>query len=212
MIRILLADDHAILRQGLKQILADELTDVVFGEAGDAAQAVEQLRKAPWDVLILDISMPGRNGFEVLITVRRDYPAVRVLVLSSTPEDQLGIRALKAGAAGYLNKQAAPVQLVGGVQQVLAGERFVSKALAQRMAQDLGRPTNERALHEALSEREMQVCKLMAQGQSIKVIAHELSLSAKTISTFRSRVFEKLALHNDIELAHYAREHSLLEL
>ncbi len=212
MTRILLADDHAILRQGLKQILADELPDVVFGDAGDAAQAVEQLRLAPWDVLILDISMPGRNGFEVLATVRHDFPAVRVLVLSSTPEDQLGVRALRAGAAGYLNKQTAPEQLVGAVQQLLAGERFVSPALAQRMAADLGRPSSDRALHETLSERELQVCKLMAQGKSIKVIADELSLSAKTISTFRSRVFEKLGLHNDIELAHYVREHRLLEL
>jgi two-component system invasion response regulator UvrY len=211
MIRVLLADDHAILRQGLKQILADELTDVVFGDAGDAAEAIEQLRQAPWDVLILDITMPGRNGFEVLAIVRRDFPAVRVLVLSSTPEDQLGVRALKAGAAGYLNKQTAPEQLVGAIQQLLAGERFVSKALGQRMAADLGRPASTRALHEALSARELQVCLLMAQGKTIKVIADELSLSAKTISTFRSRVFEKLALHNDIDLAHYVREHALLE-
>lgn len=212
MICILLADDHAILRQGLKQILVEEFPDAVFGDAGDAAQTVEQLRLAPWDVLILDITMPGRNGFEVLATVRRDFPIVRVLVLSSTPEDQLGVRALKAGAAGYLNKQTAPEQLVEAVRQILAGERFISKALAQRIAADLGRPEGERALHEALSERELQVCKLMAQGKTVKVIADELSLSAKTISTFRSRVFEKLALHNDIELAHYVSEYGLLDL
>lgn len=212
MIRILLVDDHVILRQGLKHILAEEFNEVVFGDAGDAAQAMEQLHTKPWDVMILDITMPGRNGFEVLVSVRRHFPAVRVLILSSTPEDQLGIRALKTGAAGYLNKQTAPELLVGAIQQVLAGELFISKTLAHRMASDLVRPVSDRAPHEALSDRELQVCKLMAQGKAIKAIADELSLSAKTISTFRSRVFEKLDVHNDVELARYVDKHGLLEM
>lgn len=210
MLQLLLVDDHVILRQGLKQILSDELDDVTFGEADNAADALALLRSQRWDVLILDINLPGRNGFEVLAGVQRDYPTLPVLVLSSTPEDQLGLRALRAGASGYLNKQTAPEQLVVAVRQLLAGERYVSKALAQRLFSELGHST-ERPRHEALSTRELQVFLLCANGKSVKVIADELALSAKTISTFRSRIFEKMALRNDIELANYAREHNLLQ-
>ena len=201
--RILLADDHAILRQGLKQILADEFTAAKFGDASDAAQALALLHRQAWDVLVLDINMPGRNGFEVLDEVRRNFPLLPVLVLSSTPEDQLGVRAIKAGAAGYLNKQTAPEQLVEAVQRVLAGGQFISAALAQRLVAELRRGT-DRPRHETLSDRELQVCKLSASGLSVKEIAAELSLSAKTISTFHCRVFEKLGVKNDVELALFA--------
>ena len=211
MLNLLLVDDHFILRQGLKQILSDDLEDVVFGEAENAADAIALLRSQRWDVLILDINLPGRNGFEVLATVQRDYPALPVLVLSSTPEDQLGLRALRAGASGYLNKQTAPEQLVVAVRQVLAGERYVSKALAQKLLTELGRSAAERPRHECLSARELQVFLLCASGKSVKAIADELALSTKTISTFRSRIFEKMALQNDVDLAHYAREHNLLQ-
>ena len=162
-------------------------------------------------MLILDINLPGRNGFEVLTVARRAYPVLPVLELSSTPEDQLGLRALRAGAAGYLNKQAAPERLLEAVRQVLAGERYVSRELAQRLVAELVRPDAGRARHELLSTRELQVARLSARGRSVKQIAEELSLSAKTISTFRGRVFEKLQLQNDAELALYAREHGLLE-
>ena len=211
MTRILLVDDHAILRQGIKQILTEGFAGAAFGDADSAALALSLLHHERWDVLILDINLPGRNGFEVLTVARRAYPALPVLVLSSTPEDQLGLRALRAGAAGYLNKQAAPERLLEAVRQVLAGERYVSRELAQRLAAEMARPDAARARHELLSTRELQVARLSAQGRSVKQIAEELSLSAKTISTFRSRVFEKLQLHNDAELALYAREHGLLE-
>ena len=211
MIRILLVDDHSILRQGLKQILTDGLDGIEFGDADDAATALALLHQEHWDVLILDIHLPGRNGFDVLSIARRSYPTLPVLVLSTTPEDQLGLRSLRAGAAGFLNKQTAPEQLVIAVRQLLAGERYLSPSLVQRMAAELARPKDDRPRHAALSTRELQVCRLSAQGRSVKQIADELSLSAKTISTFRSRVFGKLGLRNDAELAHYAREHGLLD-
>jgi DNA-binding NarL/FixJ family response regulator len=209
MTRILITDDHAILRQGLKQILADEIADAKFGEAGDSAQALVLLNKETWDILILDINMPGRNGFEVLDDVRRHFPRLPILVLSSTPEDQLGLRAIRSGAAGYLNKQTAPEQLVGAVRTVLAGGQFISEALAQKIVTDLRRDT-DRPRHEALSDRELQVFKLTVAGKSQKEIAAELSLSAKTISTFHTRIFEKLGAKNDVELTRYAQEHGFL--
>jgi two-component system invasion response regulator UvrY len=208
-LRILLTDDHAILRQGLKQIIVEEFPSAKFGEANDAPQTLALLHKQGWDVLVLDINLPGRNGFEVLDEVRRNYPLLPVLVLSSTPEDQLGVRAIKAGAAGYLTKQTAPEQLVQALQTVLAGGQFISPTLGARLVAELRRGT-DRPRHEALSARELQVCKLIASGRSVKEIAAELSLSAKTISTFHCRVFEKLAVKNDVELAHYVRQHGLI--
>lgn len=208
MIQILLADDHAILRQGLKQILADDFPGAKFFEAANAAQALELLHAHAIDVLVLDINMPGRNGFEVLDEVRRSFANVAVLVLTSTPEDQLGVRAIKAGAAGYLNKQTAPEQLVEAVQTLVAGGQFISPQLATRLVTELRRG-GDRPRHDLLSDRELQVFKLTAAGKSVKEIAAELALSSKTISTFRSRVFEKLGLRNDVELAHYAREHGI---
>jgi DNA-binding NarL/FixJ family response regulator len=209
MTRILITDDHAILRQGLKQILIDEIADAEFGEAGDSAVALTLLHKEAWDVLILDINMPGRNGFEVLDDVRRHFPRLPVLVLSSTPEDQLGLRAIRSGAAGYLNKQTAPEQLVDAVRTVLTGGQFISAALAQTIVADLRRGA-DRVRHDMLSDRELQVFKFTAAGKSLKEIAAELSLSAKTISTFRARIFQKLGVKNDIELARYAHEHGFL--
>jgi len=207
-LRVLLTDDHAILRQGLKQIIVEQFSGAKFGEAGDAAQTLALLQKQSWDILVLDINLPGRNGFEVLDEVRRNFPLLPVLVLSSTPEDQLGLRVIKAGAAGYLNKQTAPEQLVEAVQSILAGGQFISGALAARLVAELRRGT-DRPRHDALSARELQVCKMIAGGRSVKEIAAELSLSAKTISTFHCRVFEKLAVKNDVELAEYVREHGL---
>lgn len=209
MIRILITDDHAVVRQGLKQILADELAGAKFGEAGDSAQALALLHRDVWDVLILDINMPGRNGFEVLGEVRRSFPLLPVLVLSSTPEDQLGLRAIKGGASGYLNKQTAPEQLVEAVQKVLAGEPFISPALAQKIVAEVRRGS-PRPPHEALSDRELQVMKLIVEGRSVKEIAAELSLSGKTISTFRGRAFSKLGVKSDVELSRYIQEHHLI--
>lgn len=207
-IRILLADDHTILRKGLQQIIADELPQVRFGEANDAAEALELLNASAWDLLILDINMPGRNGFEVLEEVSRHHPGTAVLVLSSTPEDQLGVRAMRCGASGYLNKQTAPEKLVEAVETLLRGEQYISPTLAARLVADLRRNAGG-PRHELLSDRELQVCVLCGDGKSIKEIAAELCLSPKTISTFRSRVFEKLGVRNDVELANYVREHQL---
>jgi len=209
MTRILVTDDHAIVRQGLKQILTEEITDAVFGEADDSAKTLVLLSEQPWDILILDINMPGRNGFEVLHEVRRSYPSLPVLVLSSTPEDQLGLRAIKSGAAGYLNKQTAPERLVEAVRKILAGEQFMSVLLAHKVIADLRRDTH-RYRHDDLSDRELQVFKLTIAGNSLKEIAAELSLSAKTISTFRGRVFEKLDVRNDVELMRYAQQHGFM--
>ncbi len=207
--RVLIADDHAILRQGLKQILADEFDAVEFGEAGTAAETLALLWKKPWDVLVLDIAMPGRSGLEVLQETRRSFPRLPVLVLSSTPEDQLAVRVLKAGARGYLNKQIAPEELVHAVRKVMAGGRYVSPALAEKLAADLSRSADQPP-HELLSDRELEVFARMAAGKSVKEIATELALSPKTISTFRSRVFEKLGVRSDVELAYYAVQHGLL--
>lgn len=207
--QILIADDHAILRQGLKQILADEISGAKFGEAGDASETLELLRKQSWDVLVLDINMPGRNGFEVLAEVRRSHPLLPVLVLSSTPEDQIGLRAIKAGAAGFLNKQTAPEQLVEAIETVRRGGQFISPTLTRRLVADL-RGGNSGQRHEALSDREFEVCRIAATGKSVKEIAAELNLSPKTVSTFKTRAFEKLAVRNDIELARYMQDHALL--
>ncbi len=209
MVRILISDDHVVVRRGLRQILADEIAEAIFGETGDSAQTLALLQTQSWDILILDINMPGRNGFEVLDEVRRSFPQLPVLVLSSTPEDQLGLRAIKSGASGYLNKQSAAEQLVEAVHEILGGGQFISASLAQKMVEDLRRGTS-RLRHEALSDRELQVFKLTIEGKSLKEIAAELSLSAKTISTFHTRIFKKLGAKNDVELTHYAREHGFL--
>jgi two-component system, NarL family, invasion response regulator UvrY len=209
MTRILVTDDHAIVRKGLKQVLAEEIADAVFGEADDSAGTLALLNEQLWDILILDINMPGRNGFEVLDEVRRNFPTLPVLVLSSTPEDQLGLRAIKSGAAGYLNKQTAAEKLVEAVQKILAGEQFMSVSLAHKIVADLRRDSH-RSKHEDLSDREFQVFKLTIAGKSQKEIAADMSLSAKTISTFRGRVFEKLGVRNDVDLARYAQQHGLM--
>jgi two-component system invasion response regulator UvrY len=207
--KILLADDHIVLRQGLKQILAEGFEKAEFGESSNTQQTLEQLAKTNWDVLVLDINMPGRSGLEVLREARSNYPRLPVLVLSSAPEEQLAIRVLKAGAAGYLNKQAAPEELVEALRKVTAGGRYISNRLAERLAGEIAR-TN-RPAHEQLSDREFQVMQLVAGGKSLKEISDALSLSVKTISTFRGRVLAKLRLNNNVELAHYARDNSLLE-
>lgn len=206
--KILIADDHAMLREGLKQILSDAFEKIEFGEAGSTQQTLDLLPRKKWDALLLDISMPGRSGLEVLRETRQHYPELPVLALSSAPEDQLGLRVLKAGASGYLNKQAALEDLVQAVRKVMAGGKYISPRLAEKLAAELGRA--EKSAHERLSDREFQVMQMLAGGKSLKEIAAELSLSVKTVSTFRGRVLEKLRLQNNVEIAHYARAHGLL--
>ncbi|HZR20517.1 MAG TPA: response regulator transcription factor [Verrucomicrobiae bacterium] len=206
--RILLADDHSLLRQGLKQILSEEFPEAEFCEAGTTQETVDSL-KQPCDVVVLDVFMPGRSGLDVLDTVRQMNPRPPVLVLSSAPEEQLAVRVLRAGASGYLNKQAAPEHLVQAVRKILQGGKYVSATLAEILAADAGRAAV--LPHEKLSDREFQVMRLLVSGKSLKEVATELSLSAKTISTFHTRIWEKLGVKNDVELVHYALEHRLTD-
>lgn len=209
--RILLADDHAVLRQGLKQILLEEFPEAEFRETGTTQETIECLEGPAWDIIVLDVFMPGRSGLEVLDIVRQ-MPVVErppVLVLSSAPEEQLAVRVLRSGASGYLNKQAAPEHLVQAVRKLIQGGKYVSATLAERLAVDAGRAAQ--MPHEKLSDREFQVMRLLVAGKSLKEVASELSLSVKTISTFHTRIWEKLGVKNDVELVHYALEHHLTE-
>jgi len=208
---ILIADDHAMVRSGLKRILAEELAGAQFGEAGSVQETMARLRDRNWDVLVLDIFMPGGGGLEVLAKVAAMQPRLPVLVLSSAPEEQLALRALQAGAAGYLNKQAAGEELVRALRQLLSGLRYVSGKLAQRLATEFAHPCPQ-VPHERLSGREFQVLQMLVAGKSLKQIAADLSLSPKTISTFHTRMLGKLRLQNDVELVRYALENRLAEL
>ena len=199
---ILIADDHLVLRKGLIQILSEEFPDGQFGEASTTPQTLDLLTQQPWDVLVLDIFMPGRSGLEVLHAVRHQFASLPVLVLSSAPEEQLALRVLKAGASGYLNKQTAAEELVKAVRKLLAGGRYVSNKLAERLVVELGQANQ--TSHDTLSDREYAVLHGLLAGKSIKEIATELSLSAKTVSTFHTRIWEKLGVRNDVELGRCA--------
>jgi two-component system invasion response regulator UvrY len=193
----------------LKQILADEFTNAVFGEAGNAHEALTKIWHAAWDLVVLDITMPGRSGLEVLREIKKGFPGLPVLVLSMHPENQFAVRVLKCGAAGYLTKESAPEQLVGAVKKVVAGGRYVSSALAERLASHLA-AGNQRPPQELLSDREFQVLRLIASGKIVSEIARDLCLSVKTISTYRTRILEKMELKNNAELMHYAIQHQLV--
>ena len=209
--RILLADDHTVVRQGLKQILAEVFKNAVFGDAGNAQETLDLIGKEKWDIVILDITMPGRGGLEVLREIKKLCPRLPVLVLSVHPENQFALRVLKLGAAGYMTKESAPEELVGAVKKVLAGGRYVSTSLAETLALNLS-SGSVRPLQELLSDREFQVLRLIASGRIVSEIARELSLSVKTISTYRTRILEKMRLKNNAELMHYAMEHQLVEM
>lgn len=209
MIKILIADDHPVVRQGLKQVLADEPDIKVAGEAANASEVLEKVRKERCDVVLLDVTMPGRGGLEALKDLRREHPKLPVLILSMHPEDQFGLRVLKAGASGYLTKDSAPDELVKAIRKVCGGGKYISESLAEQLAVhlDASEPT---APHESLSDREYQVMCLIASGKRVGDIAKELSLSVKTISTYRLRVLEKMALRTNAELTRYAIEHRLI--
>lgn len=198
------------MRHGLRQILADEFRRATFGEAGNAQEALDLIRKEPWDIAILDVTMPGRSGLEVLADLHAHKRRLPVLILSMHPEDQFAVRVLKAGAAGYMTKESAPKELVGAVRKVLAGGRYVSPSLAERMASYLAFDV-EKPPHERLSDREFQVLCMIASGKTVGGIARELALSVKTISTYRSRVLEKMDMQNNAELTSYAVKNHLVE-
>jgi two-component system invasion response regulator UvrY len=208
--RILIADDHAVVRHGLKQILADAFKRAVFGEAANSQEALERVWKDPWDVVILDLTMPGRSGLEVLKEIKRARPKLPVLILSMHPEDQFAVRLLKAGASGYMTKESAPEELVGAVNKAVAGGRYVSVQLAEKLASLIVRDV-QAAPHESLSDREFLILRLIASGKPVGAIARELSLSVKTISTYRARLLEKMCMSNNSELVHYAFQNQLVE-
>ena len=208
--RILIADDHAVVRQGLKQILADAFKRASFGEAANSQQALERVWKEAWDIVILDLTMPGRSGLEVLKEIKSAHPKLPVLILSMHPEDQFAVRLLKAGASGYMTKESAPEELVGAVKKAIAGGRYVSAGLAEKMASLLVNDTKG-APHENLSDREFLILRQIAAGKSVSVIARELSLSVKTISTYRVRLLGKMGLVNNAELLRYAFDNNLVE-
>jgi two-component system invasion response regulator UvrY len=208
--RILIADDHAVLRQGLKLILAQAVKQAEFGEAADSRQAIELALKHPWDLVILDLSMPGRSGLEALKELKAQRPHLPVLVLSMHPEQQYAVRAFRDGAAGYLTKANASAELVKAVEHILAGGRYVSAALGEELAAELGVPVRA-MLHDTLSDRELEVLQLIASGRTVKEIASELTLSGNTISTYRARILEKMKMRTNAELTHYAISNGLVE-
>jgi two-component system, NarL family, invasion response regulator UvrY len=208
MIGILIADDHAIVRAGLKQLVIDHPQMAVIAEANTGSEALELIRKLSPNVVLLDISMPGRGGLEVLSDIKKEFPRLPVLILSVHPEEQYAIRALKAGASGYITKDTAPEELITAILKVSNGGRYITRSLAEQFLH-LFDAENEPP-HTTLSNREFQVFSLLAGGKTATEIANELSLSVKTLSTYRSRILEKLRLKNNAQLIHYAAQHHLL--
>ena len=210
MIQILIADDHPIVREGLKQILEETPDMLVADEAGNAQEVLDKVWKNDYDVLLLDISMPGRSGLDIIKELKSAKPNLRVLVLSVHPEEQYAVRVLKAGASGYLTKESDPDELIAAIRKVSQGRKYVSASLAEKLAFELGMDT-ERPPHETLSDREYQVLCMIASGKPVKEIAKELSLSVKTVSTYRSRILEKMNMKNNAELTRYAIKHELVD-
>lgn len=209
MTAILVVDDHAVVRQGVRQILTEQFQDAVIGEAASAQEMMGQLRLRNWDVVVLDVGMPGKSGLDALKDLKQASPKLPVLVLSAYPEDQLARRMLKAGAAGYLNKDSAPNDLVHALRKILGGGKFVSTAVAELLASNLDEHF-AKPLHEQLSDREYQVMCLIAVGKSLKEIADDLCVGISTINTYRARILEKMQLRNNTELTHYALENRLV--
>ena len=210
MIRVFVADDHAVVRRGVLQILEEAPDMVAAGEASTGREVLQAVRKHDYDVLVLDIAMPDVNGLEVLNQLRTLKPDLRVLILSMYPERQYALRALKAGAAGYLTKESAPDELIGAIRKVASGGKYVTQSLAEKLVAALGNELGKEP-HETLSAREYQVMRLLAAGKTVTAIATELSLSVKTVSTYRTRILEKLDLKNTAEIIRYAFEHGLAE-
>jgi two-component system invasion response regulator UvrY len=210
MIRILIADDHTIVRQGLKQILAETPDMVVADEASNGQEVLAKVWNNDYDVVLLDISMPGRSGIDILKQLKGERPKLPILILSMYSEEQYAMRALRAGASGYLTKESAPDELIVAIRKVSQGRKYVSPSLAEKLAISL-EVGEEKPPHELLSDREYQVMCMIASGKTIKEIADELSLSVKTISTYRSRILEKLSLKTNAAITHYAVQNKLVE-
>ncbi len=210
MIKILIADDHPVVRKGLKEII-EETPDMMVGdEASNGQETLEKVRKNDFDVVLLDISMPGRSGLDILKELKSEKPELSVLILSMHPEEQYAVRVLKAGASGYLTKESAQDELIVAIRKASKGRKYVSSSLAEKLASYL-EIDDERPLHETLSDREYEVMRMIASGKTITEIAEKLFLSIKTISTYRSRILEKMGMKSNAELTHYALKNRLVE-
>jgi DNA-binding NarL/FixJ family response regulator len=211
MIDILIADDHAIVREGLKQIVAEESDMQVSGEASNTGELIELLQQRRFDLVILDISMPGRSGLEALKDLKKIIPKLPVLILSMFGEDQYGLRAIKAGAAGYLKKVSAPTELVRAVRKIVGGGKYINQSLAEKLATEYGGNTTG-LLHESLSDREYQIMCMIAYGKTAEEMADELSISIHTVYSYRNRILEKMQLKSSVELTQYAIQNKLVEI
>ena len=210
-IKILIADDHAIVREGLKQIVAEEKDILVSGEAENADKLMELLQKEKWNLVVLDINMPGKSGLEALKDIKLLYPDLPVLMLSMFSEDQYGIRAIKAGAAGYLKKVSAPTELVTAIRKIVSGGKYINPSLAEKLAEKFGK-TEAGLLHDKLSDREYQIMCNIALGKSAEEIAEELSISINTVYTYRNRILEKMSMKSNVELTQYVLSNKLVEI
>lgn len=204
--KFLIADDHAIVRKGLVQILREEFPKAEIAEVASSSQVMEEVDRQSWDVILLDISMPGRNGIETLKQIRANGVKAPILMLSMHPEDQYAVRVLKAGASGFLNKETAPEELLAAVRLLLSGRKYITSAVAEKLTETM----SEKNAHELLSDREMQVLQHIASGKTVSEIAVEIALSVNTISTYRTRILEKLNLNNNAELTRYALDNNLV--
>jgi DNA-binding NarL/FixJ family response regulator len=210
-VKTIVVDDHAIVRRGIVQILSEHPDVSVVAEAGDYGQLRAELRKhEDTELLVMDVGLPGKNGIDILKTLREENPKLRVLMVSMYPEDQYAVRAFRAGAAGYLNKASAPEKLIEAVNQVIAGRKYVTPEIAQALIENLNAP-EQAAPHDKLSDREFQTLKLIASGKRLSDIAEALALSPKTVSVYRARILEKMGMSNNAELTHYAIKHGLVE-
>lgn len=210
MIKVLIADDHAVVRRGLRQILMETSDILVGGEAATAAEARQLVGQHRWDVVVLDVNMPGGNGIELLGELRRQHSGLRVLVLTMYPEDQYAVRAIRAGAAGFLTKESAPEKLIEAVRKIASGGRYVSAELAETLASMVAGEA-EGAPHQRLSDREFEVFKMLASGRTVSQVAQELGLSVKTVSTHRVRILKKMGMTTNAELTHYAVKNGVVD-
>lgn len=210
-IKILIADDHAIVREGLKQIVAEEKDILVAGEAENSSKLMELLEKEKWNLVVLDINMPGKSGLEALKDIKQLYPNLPVLILSMFNEDQYGLRAIKAGASGYLKKVSAPTELVTAIRKIVSGGKYINQSLAEKLAEKFEN-TKKELSHEKLSDREYQIMCNIALGKSAEEIAQELSISINTVYSYRNRILEKMSLRSNVELTQYAIQNKLIEI
>ena len=210
MIRILIADDHTLFRKGLQHILSEYPDPVVTDEASNGQEVLDKIWHNDYDMVLLDITMPGMTGLEALKQLKNDRPKLPVLVLSMHPEEQYAVRVIRAGASGYLRKESAPDELITAIQRISAGRKYITSSLAERLADDV-EPAAEKPLHDTLSDREFEVFRMIAEGKTITQIAEALFLNSRTISTYRSRILEKMQMKTNAELIHYAIKHQILD-